>query len=326
MEFADARTRELDVLPPSLRILLDAELAAGNRITKIDRNPPADGQGICVMLATPISTRPRETGDGLTFRRVSSSLHSAWFTDADRQSFLMEAPLESDGAYPDMNAIRDSANKQRPNVVIKAGNVVLDKFQAAMHVDYDMWHDGVGYKLDVLTSATDDEKARIVKMLAPPSGWRDIEALAALETEAARVEMRNALKHGNSEVRAAVLRYAPTVASDGEKLETILHALKYGQFYDDLTSVLGQVEEYHPPEVVNALFRGLFARPGEIATNYAGMLTFIHGKADSAFDWDQRPLFLKFNSDDSAERERAFQELCALLELNPTDVMTRIKE
>jgi hypothetical protein len=39
------------------------------------------------------------------------------------------------------------------------------------------------------------------------------------------------------------------------------------------------------------------------------MLAFIYGKADSAFDWSMRPLFLKFNTVSSAERQAAIAEL-----------------
>lgn len=320
----------VESLPAVLRSLLDAELESGNRIMKVEHGHPAQGDGVCVMLAKPVTTRARANGDGLTFRKVSSSLYSASFTDSDADHFILEAPLEEDGAYPDMNAIREAANHPRAVPVAAKDEpknlTPIDKFRASMKVDYEMWHDGVGYKVELLAEVTDADRAQILSMLVPPSGWRDVEALAALDTDGARTALRKALKSGNAEVRAAVLRYAPTIATDAERLETILHALKHGKFFDDLTSVLDQVEEFHPPEVINALFRGLFVRPGEIATNYAGMLTFLHGKADSTFDWDQRPLFLKFNSDDGAERTRAFEELCVLLELDPAEVMARIKE
>lgn len=102
-----------------------------------------------------------------------------------------------------------------------------------------------------------------------------------------------------------------------------MRALRHGKFFDDLTSALDQVGEIHPPEIVDELFRGLLVRPGEIATNFAGMLAFVYGKGDSAFDWNRRPLFLKFNSDDGGERRRTFDELCALLELDAVAVLAR---
>jgi len=232
----------------------------------------------------------------------------------------------NDDSYPDMDAIRGTHNKPRPNAVIKSGSVLVDTFRAGMKVDHEMWHDGTGYQLDLLHGASAAEKAMIEQLLIPPGGWRDVEALAALDTDGARAALHKALQSTNAEVRAAVISHAPSVASDAERSETMLRALNHGQFFDDLSRVLDQVEEFHPPAIVNALFRGLLVRPGEIATNYAAMLAFVHGKADSTFDWDLRPLFLKFNTADGAERTRAFDELCALLELDPAEVTTRMKQ
>ena len=191
-------------------------------------------------------------------------------------------------------------------------------------MDFDKWHDGLGYDLDILSEATPADKHQIFALLAPPTGWRDVEALAALDTDEARAALQVALQSGSPEVRAAVLRHGPEVGNDSERLDTMLNALNNGQFFGDLTSALDQVEEFHPPEVVDALFRGLLVRPGEIATHFAAMLAFVHGKADSSFDWDLRPLFLKFNTDDESERAGAFAELCALLELDADVVKTRI--
>ena len=328
------RFREaVGLLSPSLRSLLDAELAAGNRIKRVQPGDPAPSDGVCVMLAKPVSTRARASGNVLTFWLESSSEYKASFTDQDARTFILEAPLESDGAYPDMDEILEEANHgsavsvdSPPRAPIDMSNwSIVDQFRAGMRVDYEMWHDGVGYKLELLNGATDIEKAAILKMLAPPNGWRDVEALAALDFDGARAALRKALQSGNAEVRAAVLSHAPSIASDTERSETMLRALNPGPFLHDLSSVLDQVVDFHPPEIVNALFRGLLARTGDIATNYAAMLAFVHGKADSTFDWNLRPLFLKFNTDDGAERTQAFHELCALLELSSAEVMTRIK-
>jgi len=47
------------------------------------------------------------------------------------------------------------------------------------------------------------------------------------------------------------------------------------------------------------------------------MLMFIHGKADSSFDWTHRPLFLRFKTEDRAERESVFRELCEKIGVAP---------
>lgn len=317
---------DFDAFPPGLRALLDAELAAGNTILKFSHGFPAPPIGACIMLEKPVSTRAKATDDNFIYRQVQGSLYSGWFTDKDKRFFLLEPPLASDAEYPDMDAIREAHDAPAPDIVFRFGGEIVDRFRKAMQIDYEKWHDGIGYDLDVLAEANDDEKRTILSYLIPPSGWRDIEALAAIDSDVARKALHKALTSDNAEVRAAVTRYAPSIASEDERTEVLLRALKHGKFYDDLTSALDQVEDFHPPAIVDALFRGLFVRPGEIATNFAAMLAFVHGKAESAFDWGLRPLFLKFNSDDGAERERAFEELCVLLELNPAEVKARIAE
>jgi hypothetical protein len=44
---------------------------------------------------------------------------------------------------------------------------------------------------------------------------------------------------------------------------------------------------------------------------------FLHGKAESSFDWNHRPLFLRFNTEIRAEREIAFRELCEKIGVEP---------
>jgi hypothetical protein len=49
----------------------------------------------------------------------------------------------------------------------------------------------------------------------------------------------------------------------------------------------------------------------------AARLAFIYGKAKEPFDWDLRPLYLRFNTTDRAEREAAFRDLCRLCDVDP---------
>jgi hypothetical protein len=75
--------------------------------------------------------------------------------------------------------------------------------------------------------------------------------------------------------------------------------------------------------VIDALFRGLLKRDGGTAVHFSAMLMFLHGKAASSFDWDHRPFFLQFNTEDPAERRRCFRELCDRIGLKPDDALRR---
>lgn len=84
-----------------------------------------------------------------------------------------------------------------------------------------------------------------------------------------------------------------------------------------MTSCLDEVAEYHPAPIVDALLRGAIGREGGIATHFAAMLMYVHGQAAAPFDWAHRPFFLRFNTTDRGDRERAFRELCQRCGVDP---------
>jgi len=188
----------------------------------------------------------------------------------------------------------------------------LDRFRNSLFIDYEKWHDGVGYDVDALRELTPPERTAAESRLDATHDWRDVEALAVLATlgsPSAEQALRGALRTGSHEIRLAVMRYAPHLVDDDARSATLLHALETATVFDGFSATLEQVERFHPPPIVDALWRGLTTRQGDVAVHYAGMLAFIYGKADSAFDWSMRPLFLKFNTGSSAERRAAIAEL-----------------
>jgi hypothetical protein len=196
----------------------------------------------------------------------------------------------------------------------------LDRFLQSLFIDYEKWHDGVGFDVDALREVAPAERATAEARLDATHDWRDVEALAVLAqlgSASAEQSLRGALRSGSNEIRLAVMRHASHLVDDSARTEMLLHALESATIFDAFTSTLDQVESFHPPPVVDALWQGLTTRQGDVAAHYAAMLAFIYGKADSAFDWHLRPLFLKFNTESSAERKAAVAELRALLSPDP---------
>lgn len=195
----------------------------------------------------------------------------------------------------------------------------VDQFRASMMIDYGKWHDGEGYNLAILKTATPEELAAIEEIILAhgTDDWRDVEALAALDSPRARVALRKALKSSNHEVRLAVSRHAPSLLSDDERTASLVTAIQGAKIYGGLTQALLQIESYHPQPIIDALLRGLLTTSGANAVHFAAMLMFIHGQAKTAFDWNQRPFFLKFNSDDGAQRATLLRELCAKIGVAP---------
>jgi len=187
----------------------------------------------------------------------------------------------------------------------------MSRFIESMKIDYEKWHDGVGYDLEALKEANNKEREAIERILVnrTPPDWRDIEALATLNTPRARSALKAAVLSGIHEVNMAVIRYAPELVNDELKTKLIVEALKSASFYYGLRQTLDIVEKYHPKEVVQELFHGLLKRKGEVAVHFAAMLFYIYGKAETSFDWDKRAFFLKFNTEFS-DRKIIFKELC----------------
>lgn len=195
----------------------------------------------------------------------------------------------------------------------------LERFRRSMSIDYRMWRDGIGYDLDAIDQASPDELEAIEGMVIDhaPRGWRDIEALAELDTPRARGAMAEAADSGSLEARLAVLSHAPRLVPDEQRTAILVEALRASKLFEGLSQALDLVEAYHPPEVVDELFRGVLEREGEVAPLFAGMLIFVHGKSEDAFDMGRRPFLLRFNTGSRQERERAFAELCAMLGVDP---------
>lgn len=315
--------RDFEALPAVLQALLLAELEAGNRILEVGHSFPAPPAGVYFLLANPVTTRARASGGGIHFYARNSSVYSGEFTDERRFCFLLEAPLPPP-EEPDMDAIRERQEVPHPPVVERqragrhgAGRATLsdtpvDRFRASMVIDYEKWHDGIGYDLTAIAAAKAEERATLETLLLGRGmqDWRDVEALAALGTPRAERALAEAIHHPEPEIRAAVLRYAPALVSDPQREEAILRGLREARIYRGLSATLSLVEAYHPPAVRAAVLRGALEREGEVAVHLAAMAAYLYGKAESPFDWQQRGRFLRFRDEEPAARRAAYLELC----------------
>lgn len=304
--------QQLAAFPAALRALVEAELAAGNTVVEVAGGFPAPPVGAFVRLAKPITTRLRESMPPLRFYERKSALYSGEWTDAKRYYFVLE-PAQPP-PEPDMDAIRAVA---MPLVTPPVGpspgaRSNVERFADSMRIDYEKWYDGIGYDLEILKQASATEQNQIETLLLSRvvDDWRDVEALAALPSERAREALSQAFAHGTLTIRNAVTYYAPALVSDAEKTAHLITALRIARIYDGLSQALNLVVSFHPPEIVRELQRGALEREGDVAGHLAAMLLFIHGQAETPFDWSQRPFLLRFNTEDRAERETVYRELC----------------
>ena len=206
-------------------------------------------------------------------------------------------------------------NEKDPSAISKQAR---KRFLDSMEMNYEKWHDGIGYDLNAVDEMTQEDRDSIVEMLSAnlDEPWRVFEVLEHVNTPKAIATINRALTHPSLEVRIAASRFAKDADTDRERI--LIEALESSDIYGGLSQALDEVETFHPKGIVDALLRGLLKRGDSGAVNFAGMLLYIHGKADSSFDWDYRPLFLRFQTDDLKEREKAFIEICRIIEVDPT--------
>lgn len=197
------------------------------------------------------------------------------------------------------------------------------RFLVSMTITYEMWHDGTGYDLQALKQVTNHELAEIERALIDhrPRDWRDIEALGEIDSPQAKQEIQAALKSSDVQVRQHAQECIGVALPREDRERLIIQSLDGDNLLDGLGAALDEVAEFHPPRVVEALFRGALRRPGEAAVNFAAMLFFLHGKATEPFDMKQRPFFLRFNTEIRHKRVEVFCEMCEQLGVDPAQYL-----
>ena len=203
---------EAEMLPLPLRKLLEDEIAVGNEIVEVGHSFPAPPVGAYFKLARSVSTRNHESDSNLNFYDQNKTNYSGEFTDAKRFFFILEPPHKKPPP-PNMDAIRNAhspvvqkAKSLKRHVHLENDadfpNSPLDRFRKSMTIDYEKWHDGIGYDLNALNEATPEERDMITNMLISRDlDWRDVEALASLDTPRAREVLLAAASEGSSAVK-----------------------------------------------------------------------------------------------------------------------------
>jgi hypothetical protein len=220
-------------------------------------------------------------------------------------------------------------NSEKPYKALEGGNpsstTPLQRFKKSMKIGFEEWHDGIGYDIAAIKIASQAELDAIEQILINhnPRDWRDIEALAELNTDCAHKTIKEAIKDSNPVVRIAVARFAPDLITEKERSKSLIDALEKTEIFDGLSQVLLEVEKYHPKEIKEALINGLLNRKGDVAVHFVAMLFYLCGESKEPFDWKQRPFFLRFKTEDRKKRVELFKEVCQKLKINPEKYLSR---
>ncbi len=183
--------KEFSQFPAMLRDLVIAELEAGNEIAELGHGFPAAPCGAYIKLARPVISCIRLKTTKLNFFDRNCSSYSGEFTDAMRHFFVLEPPHPPEPAQ-DMNVIRTKLEASYPatnpalqtpteEVCINSQespveraihsqrkenpNSIVARFKASMKINYEKWHDGIGYDLELLQRASREERTTIEDIL-----------------------------------------------------------------------------------------------------------------------------------------------------------------
>lgn len=184
------------------------------------------------------------------------------------------------------------------------------------------WREGEGYDLDALVEIRKKERPLAIRLLSERldnhGDWRDVEALAAIDLPEAREQLRKATQHTNYQVKLRAAEELEGLGEDANMEDQIIAALRGSEIYSGLTQALELAEE-HPTERIKDTLLDVALNGSDEGSrvNCAGLALYLGGKASEAFDWDYRPLFLKFGEEDRSTRLEAYREMCGLLGIAP---------
>jgi len=87
-----------------------------------------------------------------------------------------------------------------------------------------------------------------------------------------------------------------------------------------MTRVLALAKRHPSSAVRKKVLSKALTGNDDIRVHAAALAHHLYGGTDHPFDWNHRPLYLRFNSRRKKERERAFNDLCALIDVDPSGV------
>ncbi len=143
-----------------------------------------------------------------------------------------------------------------------------------------------------------------------PRDWRDVEALAQLDTPRAREALKAALADSDAQVRAAVIDNAPNLIPDAERTRSTIEALGTAVFYEGLAQTLDQVEAFHPPGIVEALLKGATEPRGRSCVSFCGHALLPARQGTGTLRHGAAPVFSCASTPTTARRVRLCSSSC----------------
>ena len=194
----------------------------------------------------------------------------------------------------------------------------LQRFLDSLHLTYDQWHDGEGFDLAALAELEGPERAQALEILddrlaSSGAGWREVDAVAALDGPGAHDRLEQLAGHRSGEVRLRAARHLSERGRPEAAEREIVRLLRAPELETGIDALMTLAEDHPTPAVREALLYCAVDGAPDLRVHAAALALYLAGGADSAFDWNRRPLFLQFGEEDRQVRVRALDGLKALM-------------
>jgi hypothetical protein len=191
-----------------------------------------------------------------------------------------------------------------------------------MNIGFIEWHDGIGYDLDALNEMNGKELKQVESLIlsSREKDWRDVEALAALNTPFTVQALKDCLNSNNFDVRLFAVRFLKEMNIEDHVEEIIVNTLPLTKIGDGLTFALSLAEKFPTERIRQTVLHCVLNGNDDIRVHCAAMTLYLYGKAKTNFDSSFKIVF-EFRNPDRAQRLAPFIELCGLIGVDPDTVI-----
>ena len=232
-----------------------------------------------------------------------------YFIDYDVESGLMSIIKRSE-----LERAKGSRAKKRRGVApAPKHSKAYEKFLASVVPIWEQWQEKQTYDVAAIAKMTAEERNQVVTFLTGlDTTWREVEALAVIDTPTARAAVDEASRHHLSiDTRLAA---AETMHQQGRlpDLDTFL-AKQLRLLYQPSNGLKRalRLAESHPSETVKQALLWASYNQTECAPECAKLLLALTGAAKEPFDAEVKQMLEKLGLHNSYfDRKAAFDELC----------------
>jgi hypothetical protein len=190
----------------------------------------------------------------------------------------------------------------------------MERFQTSMNFGFHAWQDGIGYDLDALQEMNQQELATIEDLLIKrwDEDWRDVEALAALGTEAAVQALLQSLHSGGIEIKIYALLFLKmlnVVDCIDDTLEEILPRVTIGS---GMGLALYLAKLYPSERIREKILWCSLNGNDNIRIHCAAMSLYLYGLTSETFDTNFKIVY-EFKEPDREKRFASFSNLCRMI-------------